>query len=207
MIHSGLGGGAILFKKSKNLVFVDNVIFDHTNMGASFVSASNVVFDRNLVAQIVAQSESVYTPWAGVATCTAGGATSCSNFKMRDNIVAGATWAGFSAQMHRCGQKNFQNFRGNVAHGINFLDGRGGHGVYYYPGGGCSEASLFIAYKCAKSGITGGFKSSRRVDFSNLLSIDNANAFEFGFSEAGQNSVMSINDNTVWGSSVVPDCP
>lgn len=46
--------------------------------------------------------------WTGISTCTLTKRTTCTNIKVANNIVSGATWAGFTGLGHRCGQSNTQ---------------------------------------------------------------------------------------------------
>ena len=55
--------------------------------------------------------------------------TKCT-VKIRYNIVAAATWSGYTVMGHKCGDYTSKNFYKNVAHSI---AGFGGHGALFYP--------------------------------------------------------------------------
>jgi hypothetical protein len=133
--------------------------------------------------------------------------------KVTNNIVAAATWTGFTAMGHECGDYSKKIFYNNIAHSIG---GFGGHGALIYPdptdktqnGGGCMEGSHFIGYKLIKAGVYGGLNPGpQTVIFSNMKMIDNQYGMGASLTGPGKNGVVHINDNKIWGESELPDCP
>jgi hypothetical protein len=145
---------------------------------------------------------------AGVSVCTVHEST-CTNFRMRNNIVAGAAWVGYTVMGYKCGNKNDQTFRNNVGHSVNYK-GVGGHGcIIYNPKNAysCMEGSHFTGYKAVASAIAGGFSNAQKFIFHDMIALDSGAGMGVGISEGGVDTMIEINDNKIYGESEIPDCP
>jgi hypothetical protein len=95
-------------------------------------SSRNVTVDNNVIANIVERT----TLEADIHSVDKGGAFSicaywepdnCQDIKVRNNLAAGSTYAGFVTPGHDCG--DYDSFGGNVAHSIKGM--LSGHGLYF----------------------------------------------------------------------------
>jgi glucokinase len=101
----------------------------------------------------------------------------CSDISIVNNIVAGASYAGYVVTAHECGDKDQKHFRDNIAHSI--IGPNSGLGAAIFPDPAkpsqtttCYEASRFTAYKCLEFGIF-AFYRGVHVKFTNMTMIDN----------------------------------
>lgn len=148
--------------------------------------------------------------------------STCKNIQVIENIVAGAQWAGFTAQAHACGDKNQRTFYNNVAHSVKMGKRAFGNGAIVYPdkkdpkqmNSGCSEVSDFFAYKNYDNGVTGIASTigPTKSVWTRLTMIDNTGGFAplmsstmFG---AEYNPIeVEVYGNKIYGESEIPDCP
>jgi hypothetical protein len=215
-MHKGLGPG-ILMMNAANVKVENNVIFDFRQLGASFDGITTLTFKNNFVGKIGhfidAKFKEGESKMAGVAICSYKW-TKCSGINVEDNIVAGATYAGFTVPGHDCGAKNPVVFKNNVAHSCgNSLNG---NGAFIYPAVGneahtktCYEGSHFAAYKCIDQAVYAYYKV-KKVVFKHITSVDNA--IGIGASIANSNEYngleAEITDSTIYGDfPESSDCP
>jgi len=85
-----------------NVVIRGNSIYYFTRIGVAFDGVQNVEFDNNIVGRILFRV--VNEPRGGVLACTAR-KSKCSEMYLTNNIVAGATFGGFTTRGHNCGME------------------------------------------------------------------------------------------------------
>lgn len=122
VLHNGYAWGVYL-KSSANINMTNNVIFKFRPIGVGIISSKNIIFDHNIVAGIYERTtlmitKKVVDKAGGISVCAYHGLDpTCTNIKMRHNLVAGAPYGGFLMAGHDCGDYSSQ-YEGNVAHSI-----------------------------------------------------------------------------------------
>jgi hypothetical protein len=150
----------------------------------------------------------------GVAACSLIKGNACPMLTVTNNIVAGATFAGFVVPGHDCGTSSTATIKNNIAHSIEGSHtGGNGHYVFAYEpssnSGTCFEATSLIAYKCANQGVF-AYSTSKAVVFTNMTSIDNNKGLGPQIAQKTQeyeNLLMQVENSHIFGESEIPDCP
>jgi hypothetical protein len=135
--HNGLGWG-VSIKRSANILFQDNILYNFRPIGFRVSYSKNVTVDNNVVSKIV---ERLTFGGGGFATDRRAAYTICAfeaamgemgcEAVVTNNIAAGAPFAGFLVAGHDCGDYANSKFKNNVAHSI--WGGYGGHGAMIFP--------------------------------------------------------------------------
>jgi hypothetical protein len=99
-------------------------------------------------------AKTIADPECGVCTCSFSNSKreKCTNVRVTNNIVAGATWVGMTLQGFRCGKPETNLHYGNVVHSV--ANSKGGLGVAIHPDyydrsqtKTCFEGSGAVTYK------------------------------------------------------------
>lgn len=106
-IHSGQGMG-IITRSSNNVFLKDNIVFGFRQAGVWFDASNNITFDGNFVGHIEERptfqaGDNQVDFMAGVSVCTLYQKTKCLSMVIKNNVVAGAPWAGMTLPGTNCG--------------------------------------------------------------------------------------------------------
>jgi len=173
-IHSGMSW-AINVQGASNLKIKGNVIYDFKTFGINVQQGNNIHIEDNIVISVQERrgfntNNGIPDKWAGIAMCT-NPMSVCPGSVMKNNIVAGATYIGFTALGTTCGQDN-SRLSNNTAHSIGSVTVGFGHGAIVIGDksqpaqqekSACMEISGFNTYKCNFIGLTGGMDQNWEV--------------------------------------------
>lgn len=215
VLHNGYGWG-IFVKGSANVHLQGNTVFNFRPIGVAVSNSRNVTVDRHVVGGIGERDTlegDLHTvdKGGGISICAYFGSETCTDIRVTNNLVGGATYGGFVMHGHDCGDYTKQY--GNVAHSVNGL--LAGHGAYIKQSpqqkGRCTELSNFAGYKCWYLGAF-AYPDDTPVRMTNIQAIDNRNGFGAQIANKGteyrtDRTDIEFNDIFVFGETDSPDCP
>jgi len=131
-IHNGYSWGLYVMGSS-NINITNNVFFNFRPIGLGITKSRNMIIDDNVVAGIVGRTtfealDMMVDKAGGISVCSYGGKEDCPGILVRNNIVAGAVYAGFVMPGHDCLDTSGK-YAGNVAHSVQGT--KSGQGLFF----------------------------------------------------------------------------